>query len=118
MDVFTSAAELLRHHRPERPVLCLTPHAAARAARWFLATKANDSQSIIDALVEAGITKFDVASSGEIAHVAAVPNAELYFMNPVKSRGSIGNAYDEFGLRNFASDSDDELDKTLGQTGH
>jgi len=127
MDVFTSAAELLRHHRPERPVLCLRPHAAARAARWFhanfpgqvlYATKANDSQSIIDALVEAGITKFDVASSGEIAHVAAVPNAELYFMNPVKSRGSIGNAYDEFGLRNFAFDSEDELDKILEQTGH
>ena len=98
MDVFTSAAELLRNHRPERPVLCLRPHAAARAARWFLANfpgqvlyaaKANDASPIIEALVEAGITKFDVASSVEIERMAAVPNAELYFMNPVKSRGSI-----------------------------
>ena len=68
MDVFTSAAELLRHHRPERPVLALRPHAATRAARWFLANfpgrvlyaaKANDSALIIAALVDAGIAAFD-----------------------------------------------------------
>ena len=126
MDVFTSAAELLRHHRPERPVLCLRPHAAARAARWFLANfpgkvlyaaKANDSESIIEALVEAGITKFDVASSVEIARMAAVPDAELYFMNPVKSRMSIRAAYCEFGVRSFSFDSEDELDKVLEETG-
>ncbi|MGH6824834.1 type III PLP-dependent enzyme [Methyloceanibacter sp.] len=126
MDVFTSAAELLRNHRPERPVLCLRPHAAARAARWFLANfpgqvlyaaKANDASPVIEALAEAGITKFDVASSVEIARMAAVPNAELYFMNPVKSRGSIRTAFDEFGVRSFAFDSDDELDKILEETG-
>src|SRR5262249_15234204 len=126
MDVFTSAAELLRHYRPERPVLCLRPHAAARAACWFLANfpgqvlyaaKANDSQAIIDALVEAGITQFDVASTAEIARMAAVPDAELYFMNPVKSRGSIRAAYDQFGVRNFAFDSDEELDKILEESG-
>jgi ornithine decarboxylase len=126
MDVFTSAAELLRNHRPERPVLCLRPHAAARAARWFLANfpgevlyaaKANDASPIIGALAEAGITKFDVASSVEIARMAEGPNAELYFMNPVKSRVSIRTAFDEFGVRNFAFDSEDELDKILEETG-
>ena len=25
LDVFTSAAEFLRHHRPERPILALRP---------------------------------------------------------------------------------------------
>jgi ornithine decarboxylase len=127
MDVFTSAAELLRHRRPERPVLCLRPHAAARAARWFLANfpgrvlyaaKANDSDSIIEALVEAGISQFDVASLVEIGRMAAVPNAELYFMNPVKSRASIRIAYHEFGVRSFSFDSEDELDKVLEETGH
>ena len=126
MDVFTSAAELLRNHRPERPVLCLRPHAAARAARWFLANfpgqvlyaaKANDASPIIGALAEAGITKFDVASSVEIARMAEGPNAELYFMNPVKSRVSIRTAFDEFGVRSFAFDSEDELDKILEETG-
>jgi ornithine decarboxylase len=126
MDVFTSAAELLRNHRPERPVLCLRPHAAARAARWFLANfpgqvlyaaKANDASPVIEALAEAGISKFDVASSVEIARMAAVPNAQLYFMNPVKSRVSIRTAFDEFGVRSFAFDSEDELDKILDETG-
>ena len=52
MDVFTSAVDLLRDRHPERPVLALRPHAARRAANWFLANfpgrvlyaaKANDA---------------------------------------------------------------------------
>jgi ornithine decarboxylase len=81
------------------------------------AAKANDAAPVIAALVEAGITKFDVASSVEIERVAVVPNAELYFMNPVKSRGSIRAAYREFGVRSFSFDSEDELDKILDETG-
>lgn len=127
MDVFTSAAELLRHHRPERPVLGLRPHAAARAARWFLANfpgkvvyaaKANDSTPVIGALVEAGIFHFDVASLAEIMRLAPVPGAELYFMHPVKSRAAIRTAYRDFGVKSFAFDSEEELDKILEETGH
>jgi len=53
----------------------LRPHAARRAANWFLANfpgrvlyaaKANDTPKIIEALVEAGIRSFDVASLVEI----------------------------------------------------
>ena len=126
MDVFTSAAELLRHRRPERPVLALRPHAAFRAARWFLANfpgrvlyaaKANDAPLILDALLAAGINGFDVASLTEIDRLAQVPGAELFFMNPVKSRGAIARAYHEMGVRRFAFDSDDELDKILEETG-
>ena len=119
MDVFTSAAELLRHRRPERPVVALRPHAARRAANWFLANfpgrvlyaaKANDTPKIIEALVEAGIRSFD-------ERVAPIRDAELYFMNPVKSRGAIVRAYREFGVRSFAFDSDEELDKIVAETG-
>ena len=126
MDVFTSAAELLRHRRPERPVVALRPHAARRAANWFLANfpgrvlyaaKANDTPKIIEALVEAGIRSFDVASLVEIERVAPIRDAELYFMNPVKSRGAIVRAYREFGVRSFAFDSDEELDKIVAETG-
>jgi ornithine decarboxylase len=126
MDVFTSAAEFLRHRRPERPVLALRPHAARRAARWFIdnfpgrvlyAAKANDAHPIIDALVEAGIRDFDVASLVEIERLAGIEGAELYFMNPVKSRGAIVRAYGEFGIRCFAYDSDEELDKIVAETG-
>ena len=80
MDVFTSAAEFLRHRRPERPVLAVRPHAAERAASWFIANfpgrvlyaaKANDAPEIIEALVKAGIRGFDVASLVEIERLAA-----------------------------------------------
>jgi ornithine decarboxylase len=126
MDVFTSAAELLRNRRPERPVLALRPHAAHRAANWFLANfpgrvlyaaKANDAPPVIAALVDAGIRSFDVASLVEIERLAGVPEAELYFMNPVKSRDAIVRAYRDFGVRSFAFDSDEELDKIVAETG-
>jgi ornithine decarboxylase len=125
MDVFDSAAELLRQRRPERPVLALRPHAAARAARWFLANfpgrvlyaaKANDAGPIVEALSEAGIRAFDVASLVEIDRLARLPGAELYFMNPIKSRGAIARAYSDYRIKNFAFDSDDELDKILEET--
>ena len=126
MDVFTSAAEFLRHRRPERPVLALRPHAALRAARWFIANfpgrvlyaaKANDAAPIIEALIEAGIDGFDVASMGEIEALAGVRGAELYFMNPVKPRSAIARAYRDFGIRHFAFDSAEELDKIIAETG-
>jgi ornithine decarboxylase len=126
MDVFTSASEFLRRRRPERPVLALRPHAARRAARWFIdnfpgrvlyAAKANDARPVIDALVEAGIRAFDVASLVEIERVAGIPGTELFFMNPVKSRVAIARAYRDFGIRSFAFDSEEELDKIVAETG-
>ncbi len=126
MDVFTSAAELLRRRRPERPVLALRPHAAHRAAKWFLANfpgrvlyaaKANDAPQLVDALVEAGISAFDVASLVEIKRIAPIQGAELYFMNPVKSRGAIVRAHRDFGVKHFAFDSEEELDKIVEETG-
>jgi len=36
MERFPSAAALIAHSKPDRPVLAARPHAAGRAARWFL----------------------------------------------------------------------------------
>ena len=38
-------------------------------------------------------------------------------MNPIKSRGAIVRAYRDFGVRSFAFDSDEELDKIVQETG-
>jgi ornithine decarboxylase len=54
---------------------------------------------------------------GEIEDLAGVRGAELYFMNPVKPRSAIARAYRDFGIRHFAFDSAEELDKVVAETG-
>ncbi len=126
MEKLSSAAALIDTCRPERPVRGLRPHAAGRAARWFLdkfpgdvayAYKANSSVFLIGALYGAGIRHFDVASLPEIEDAATIPDAHLHFMHPVKSRHAIRRAY-ELGVRSFALDGEDELDKILEATGN
>jgi ornithine decarboxylase len=126
MEKLSSAAALIDRCRPERPVRGLRPHAAGRAARWFLekfpgdvayAYKANSSVFLIGALYGAGIRHFDVASLPEIEDAATIPDAHLHFMHPVKSPHAIHRAY-EMGVRSFALDGEDELDKILAATGN
>jgi len=121
MEKLASAAALIGKRRPERPVRGLRPHAAGRAARWFLekfpgdvayAYKANNSAFLIGALYGAGIRHFDVASLPEIEDAVTIPDAHLHFMHPVKSRHAIRRAY-ELGVRSFALDGEDELDKII-----
>ena len=123
---FPSASALIGAGKPDRPVIGLRPHAAGRAARWFLqnfpgdvayAYKANSSVFLLGALYGAGIRKFDVASIPEIEDAATIPGAELHYMHPVKSRTAIRRAFAEFGVRSFALDSEDELRKIAEETG-
>lgn len=127
MDTFGSAVELIGSRRPERPILGLRPHAAKLAARWFLerfpggvvyALKANDSPVIVEALLAGGVRRFDVASLSEIEQAGSLAGSELYLMNPIKSRETIARGYFEFGIRNFAFDTEAELDKILQETEH
>jgi len=124
MDRYASAQAYLKAHQPNNPVFALRPHAAARAARWFLenfpgevayAYKANSSVFLIGALYGAGIRHFDVASLPELEDAATIPGVELHFMHPVKSRSAIRRAY-ELGVRSFALDSEDELEKIVEET--
>lgn len=126
MDRFSSAQALIAARKPDRPVFGLRPHAAGRAARWFMANfpgdvayayKANSSVFLLGALYGAGIRHFDVASIPEIEDAATIPGATLHFMHPVKSRTAIRRAFAEFGVRSFALDSEDELKKILEETG-
>ncbi len=128
MDLFTSANSLVRAWAPTSPVTCLRPHAAIQAARYFrghfpgeilYAVKSNPSFEILDAVYNAGIVRFDVASLAEIELVAKrFPDARLSYMHPVKGREAIRDAYFEFGVRDFALDSPDELEKIIAATEH
>ena len=124
MEKYASASELISHRKPERPVLCARPHAARRAAHWFLnnfdgdvayAYKANSSVFLLGALYGAGIRHFDVASLPELEDAATIPETELHFMHPVKSRTAIARAY-ELGVKSFALDGEDELERIMEAT--
>ena len=126
MHRFPSATALISATKPDIPVMAVRPHAAGRAARWFIenfpgdvayAYKANSSVFLLGALYGAGIRHFDVASLPEIEDAATIPGAHLHFMHPVKSRTAIRRAFAEFGVRSFALDSEDELKKILEETG-
>jgi ornithine decarboxylase len=98
----------------------------AVAARWFqdsfqgdvfYAVKANPSPWVIETLAAEGVRSFDVASVPEIALVAQhAPGARMAFMHPVKSRKAISEAYHRYGVRIFALDTHEELQKILEAT--
>lgn len=127
MHTYHLPLDLVRERSPERPVALVRPDAVAVAARWFqdnlkadvfYAVKANPSRWVIETLVAAGVTAFDVASLAEVELVRSViPDARLAFMHPVKSRSAITRAYFDHGVRTFSLDSHDELQKILDATG-
>ena len=127
MEKHTSALELVLASRPDLPVHCIRPHAAEKAAGWFVrrfpgdvlyAVKANPHPAILDAVYAAGVRWFDVASLPEIEAVASrFDDVTLAFMHPVKARSAIRRAYFDFGVRIFAIDSHEELMKIVAETG-
>ena len=127
MRTYHTPLDLVRERSPERPVALVRRRSVSVAARWFqdnlkadvfYAVKANPSPWVIETLVEAGVTAFDVASLAEIELVRSVlPSARLAFMHPVKSRSAITKAYVEHGVRTFSLDCQEELDKILDATG-
>ena len=119
-------AAAIANQRPVQPVTLLRPHAARRAARFFVekfpgrslyAVKANPSPDLLRALWDAGITHYDVASIGEIRLVhETLPSAALCFMHPVKAEEAIAEAYFQHGVKTFSLDTVDELDKIVRAT--
>ena len=124
LDTYASAHALIEASRPERPVVGFRPHAAGRAARWFLehfpgdvayAYKANSNVFLLGALYGAGIRHFDVASLPELEDARTIPDVQFHFMHPVKSRHAIRRAFG-LGCRSFSLDSEDELAKIMHET--
>ena len=120
-----SAADIVKL-RPVQPVTLLRPHAARRAARFFVekfpgrslyAVKANPSPDLLRILWDAGVTHYDVASIGEVRLVAeTLPDAVQCFMHPVKAEEAIAEAYFEHNVRTFSLDTMDELEKIVRAT--
>ncbi len=121
-----SALGLASLLKPVQPVTLIRPHAARRAARFFVekfpgrslyAVKANPSPDLIEVLWDSGITHYDVASIAEVRLVAkTLPEATLCFMHPVKAEEAIAEAYFQHNVRTFSLDTMDELEKIVRAT--
>ena len=119
-------AAAIAKQRPVQPVTLLRPHAARRAARYFVekfpgrslyAVKANPSPDLLGILWDAGVTHYDVASIGEIRLVhETLPKAVQCFMHPVKAEEAIAEAYFEHDVRTFSLDTIEELEKIVRAT--
>lgn len=123
MPHFPDARSVVRALAPDEPVILNRPHAAARAARFFVekfpgkslyAVKANPSPDLLQILWDNGVTHYDVASIAEVRLVrATLPNAVLCFMHPVKAPSAIREAYHTHGVKTFSLDSAEELEKIV-----
>jgi ornithine decarboxylase len=121
-----SCGVALARQRPVQPVTLLRPHAARRAARFFVekfpgrslyAVKANPSPDLLQVLWDEGVTYYDVASIAEVRLVAeSLPEAVLCFMHPVKAEEAIEEAYFTHNVRTFSLDTMEELDKIVRAT--
>ena len=126
MRKFKDVDELVNVLKPDCPVYCIRPNSIKKSIKFFkdnfpgkvlYAVKTNPNEKIIKQIILNGIYNFDVASLSEIELIKKYkPDANLYFMHPVKSSESISSAYFNFGVRNFALDSKDELRKILEAT--
>ncbi|QXQ05232.1 type III PLP-dependent enzyme [Sphingosinicellaceae bacterium] len=121
-----NALGVARDTRPSQPVTLVRPHAATRAARYFVekfpgtsmyAVKANPSPDLLRILWDGGIRTFDVASIVEVRLVReTLPEATLCFMHPVKPAEAVAEAYHVHGVRVFSLDSVDEVEKIVAAT--
>lgn len=119
-----SVPDYLAATRPDHPVFFFNPEALAATARAFasgfpgavsFALKACPRREVIETLLGAGITAFDVASPAEIARVRAVDaGATLHYNNPVRSPDEIAAAV-AAGVTSYAVDGMRELEKLAAQ---
>jgi ornithine decarboxylase len=120
--IWPRPADALAAERPDHPVLFFSPAVLQETYRQFrtgfpglvtYAVKANDARIVIENLVAAGMTAFDVASPAEMRKVREVlPTAVLHYNNPVRSRVEIAEAV-AMGVVSYSVDCVTELDKLV-----
>ena len=126
MQKFNSVNELVNTIRPVNPIYCIRPDSIKSACSWFksnfpgrilYAVKTNPNEEVIKYIGEGGINRFDVASINEIKLIKKIlPKARSYYMNTVKSREHIQEAYFNYKIRDFALDTKEELQKIIEAT--
>jgi len=126
MQKFNSVDELVNTIKPVDPVYCIRPNSIKTACHWFkknfpgkilYAVKTNPNENVIKNIGSNGIERFDVASINEIKLIKKIfPKAHTFYMNTVKSRENIKEAYFNYKIRDFAFDTKDELQKIIEAT--
>jgi len=126
MQKFKSVDELVNTIRPVDPIYCIRPNSIKTACNWFksnfpgkilYAVKTNPNEKVIKHIGANGINQFDVASINEIKLIKRIfPKARAYYMNTVKNREHIKEAYFNYNVRDFALDTKEELQKIIETT--
>jgi len=126
MQKFNSVDELVNTIQPIDPIYCIRPNSIKSACNWFnnnfpgnilYAVKTNPNHKVIKYIGESGVERFDVASINEIKLIKKIfPKARAYYMNTVKNRAHIKDAYFNYNIRDFALDTKEELQKIIEVT--
>ena len=126
MEKFKSVDELVSQLKPTNAVYCIRRHTLEKASKFFqknfkgkilYAVKTNPNEFVLKTLFESGIDNFDIASIKEIETIKKIaPKTNCHYMNTVKSRESINEAYFKYGVKSFSLDTKDELVKIIDAT--
>ena len=123
MQKFKSVDELVNRLKPSEPVYCIRTSSIRTASSYFqknfpgrvlYAVKTNPHSKVLKTIIDSGITNFDVASIKEIETIKKISSkANCYYMNTIKNRNHITEAYFNYNIKSFALDSRDELLKII-----
>ena len=126
MQKFNSVYELVNNIRPVDPIYCIRPNSIKSACSWFkqnfpgkvlYAVKTNPNEKVIKHIGDSGIERFDVASINEIKLIKKIfPKPRVYYMNTIKSREHIHEAYFNYNIKDFVLDTKEELLKIIEAT--
>ncbi|MDO5621396.1 MAG: type III PLP-dependent enzyme [Paracoccus sp. (in: a-proteobacteria)] len=121
--VWKNPAEIVAEMAPLDPVIAFAPTVLQETARRFIdgfpglvtyAVKSNPDAALIQSLIAAGVTGFDVASPAEIDLIGRIaPAAARHYHNPVRGAEEIAHAA-AAGVTSYSVDSHSELDKLIG----
>jgi len=128
MQKFKSVDFLVNQLKPTEPVYCIRKKSIQLASKFFqnkfpgkvlYAVKTNPHPFVLKTMVESGIDNFDVASIKEIKTIKKIsPKANCSYMNTVKSRENIKEAYFNNKVKTFSLDTKEELIKIIESTNH